>query len=366
MINKHSIHTSYKTLWQKRRRSTAMTALPLLSLMIVATLTAATHTQLASAGDYIQRPEAKALMAELQEEHAFKEQELIKIFSKAERKESILEAMQRPAEKTKTWGEYRDIFITPSSIKKGIAFWEKHKASIQEASECYGIPPEIIVAIIGVETRYGQNKGRYRVLDALSTLAFDYPPRSKFFYKELREFILLTRESTIDPLTVKGSYAGAMGFPQFIPSSYRNFSVDFDKSGSTDLINSPKDAIGSVGRYFNLHGWLTGEAVLLPAKPKAKAGLKKGDLDDIANNSLSPNTPFNEIEARGLSIIKTHASGSVRNEDSQKGLLMELEGKNGLEHWVGLHNFYVITRYNHSRLYAMAVYQLGQEIKAQL
>lgn len=318
------------------------------------------------AGDFVDQPKVQSLIKELSEKHAFKEQVLIDIFTQAEHKQSIIDAMTRPAEKTKTWGEYRDIFISTSGIKNGVKFWEKHRTAIQKASEQYGIPPEIIVAIIGVETRYGQNRGSYRVIDALSTLAFNYPPRSRFFYKELKEYLILSQEAGLDVLTTKGSYAGAMGYPQFIPSSYRNYAIDFDNNGSIDLVNSPEDAIGSVANYFDVHGWVTDEEVLLKATPQRQDTQKNTppaplNLDKIANNSLSPNITIADIESHGLKVLHPE-----HIDTAEKGVLMELQGKQGIEHWVGLHNFYVITRYNHSRLYAMAVYQLSQAIKAKI
>lgn len=341
----------FRNSWSSTTLKTRLTLIPLL----LAWLTSSTTF----AGDYLERPELNTLIKELKEEHEFKEQELRALFAKANRQESIIKAMKRPAEKTKTWAEYRKIFITPKSVKNGKAFWEKHSAAIKEASECYGVPEEIIVAIIGVETRYGQNRGSYRVLDALSTLAFDYPPRSDFFYKELRQFVILTRETGIDATSVKGSYAGAMGYPQFIPSSYRNFAVDFDKNGTIDLVSSPTDAIGSVANYFKVHGWMSEQPVVVPAqREQGKKASKASDVSDLVNRSLKPDVALTEIESRGF---------SIGNEESQpfkdkKGTFMELEGQNGTEHWVGLHNFYVITRYNHSRLYAMAVYQLSKEL----
>ena len=208
--------------------------------------------------------------------------------------------------------------------------------------------PEVIVAIIGVETSYGRNKGNYRVIDALATLSFDYPKRSVFFTKQLENFLLLCVEQNQDPLTLKGSYAGAMGYGQFIPSSYRSYAVDFDGDGFSDIWNNKTDAIGSVANYFSRHGWKVGEEVIVPAS------FSKG-YDSSLVNKLKLNKTIGELGVLGFSpaqILPTEF----------KALPVLLKGMNGEEFWLGLHNFYVITRYNHSHLYAMAVHELSQLI----
>ena len=302
------------------------------------------------AGDYIQRPEFISLLNELEAEHSYNRFDLIKLFSDVERKDSILKAISRPAEKTKTWAEYRDIFLTSSRVKKGLIFWRQHENTLAKASKEFGIPSEIIVAIIGVETRYGSNRGSYRVIDALSTLAFDYPPRAKFFRNELIEFLHLNKFAGIDTATAKGSYAGAMGYPQFIPSSYRHYAVDYDKDGKTDLINNPTDAIGSVANYFKSHGWQTDKPVTTRAKLTASANLTE------FNGKLKPKFNVGDFRRKGL-------IADTKTDDKEPATAMKLKGKKGVEYWLGLSNFYVITRYNHSKLYAMAVYQLSEEIR---
>ncbi len=293
---------------------------------------------------------AKQFVAEVAKEHNFNETELAEWFGSAAKKQSILDAISRPAEKRLTWAQYRKIFVTKSRIKKGVDFWEKNKETLAKVEQEFGVPAEIIVAIIGVETRYGQNKGSYRVIDALSTLAFDYPPRSKFFRKELKEFLLLSREQKQNPLELVGSYAGAMGYGQFIPSSYRAYAIDYDKDGFADIWNNTDDAIGSVANYFKRHGWKSDQDVAVRSK------IAKDKDESLINKSLKPSLTLDALSKKGFTPVK-----SVKNKGNATA--MRLQGEWGAEFWLGLHNFYVITRYNHSRLYAMAVWQLSQEIE---
>ncbi|WP_439133530.1 lytic murein transglycosylase B [Pseudomaricurvus sp.] len=302
-----------------------------------------------SAANYADDSGATAFIDQMVKDYGFSEDELKGWLSQAEKKQSILDAISRPAEKTKTWAEYRKIFVTSSRVSKGVDFWQENSEALTKAETTYGVPAEIIVAIIGVETRYGQYMGSYRVIDALSTLAFDYPPRSPFFTKELREFLILTREQNRDPLSLKGSYAGAMGFGQFMPSSYRAYAADFDDDGFIDIWENRKDAIGSVANYFVRHGWKKDEPVVVRAR--TRAGYDKS----VLNDSLKPLHTVASLEEKGFTPVT-----SLPGKD--KATAIELEGEHGTEFWMGLNNFYVITRYNHSRLYAMAVYQLSQEI----
>ncbi|NOX42436.1 MAG: lytic murein transglycosylase B [Gammaproteobacteria bacterium] len=282
--------------------------------------------------------------------HKFNGPELAKLLGHGELKTNIIDAMNKPAE-GKPWYQYREIFIKPARVEGGVTFWKQNEDVLQRAEAKYGVPAEYIVAIIGVETRYGANTGSYRVLDALMTLAFNYPKRGKFFRKELEQYLLLTREEKIDPLSVKGSYAGAMGKPQFISSSYRHYAVDFDNDGKRDLLTNIEDVIGSVANYFSEHRWVPGQSVVSRVKvtgSKYKALLKQG---------LKPKTPIKRFSDFGVTV-------SDDIPDKLTGALIELELKTGQEYWVGLQNFYVITRYNRSQLYAMAVYQLSQQIRA--
>ena len=304
--------------------------------------------QEAVAHGYGDHPRAQQFISEMGEE-GFDEGEIRTILRSAERQESILKAISRPAEKRLNWGEYRNIFLKDKRINQGVEFWEKHKETLQRAEAKYGVPAEIIVAIIGVETRYGRNMGSYRVIDSLATLGFDYPPRGKFFKSQLKEYFYLLRDENVDPFSLKGSYAGAMGFGQFIPSSFRSFAVDFDGDGKKDIWNNPVDAIGSVANYFNAHGWKAGEPV------RSNVVMRKVADETWINAALKPKVTLSEWSQRG---IKTRQGLNV----DDKATLLRLEAKGEFQHWFGLHNFYVITRYNHSRLYAMAVYELSQAV----
>ena len=299
------------------------------------------------AGDYEQSPLASEFVEEMTRDYGFAAEQLQELFTKVERKQAILDAISRPAEKVKPWKDYRPIFITDARIKRGIEFWKNNEAALARAEAEYGVPAQFIVAIIGVETMYGGNTGSYRVMDALSTLAFDYPPRAPFFRKELREFLLLTREEQVDPISLTGSYAGAMGLPQFMPSSFRAYAVDFDHDGHINIWNNPNDAIGSVANYFKVHGWLPGEAV---AKVAAVAGER---VDEGLSPGLDPVKNIGELRELGWSTAEALS-------DDMPVTAFRLEGAEGDEYWLGLPNFFVITRYNRSVMYAMAVNQLAE------
>ena len=295
-------------------------------------------------------PNIKGFINDMVSKHGFNEAELKSVFSDTKRSNSILEAISRPAEKKLTWGEYRKIFLDNNRITSGVDFWKTHRAELERAYQIYGVEPEIIVAIIGIETRYGRITGKHRVIDALSTLAFYYPKRSKFFSGQLVEFLLLARQQNFDLFSLTGSYAGAMGIPQFIPSSYRHYAVDFDEDGITDIWSNPVDAIGSVANYFAEHRWKQGGSITIPASVK---------------NDKYRNAPRNKLE-NTLSIYELSDFGVVPSQDidnQSKYSLLELTTAKGEEYWLGMHNFYVITRYNHSHLYAMAAYQLSRKIK---
>lgn len=272
------------------------------------------------------------------------------LLANGRRDNRVIEAYKRPAE-SKPWHAYRKIFLTKKRIKQGLAFWAKHEALLARAEKKYGVPASIIVAIIGVETFYGVYTGKIRVIDALMTLAFHDPKREKFFRRELEEFLLLSTEGSINPLQIQGSYAGAMGIPQFISSSYRAYSVDFDNDGVRDLSGSVADAIGSVGAYLSRHGWrrggvITGRATITNAS--AKAIVKKG---------YKPHMKLSQLQSQGVRGLDGVAADA-------KASLVALDGQDGKEYWIALRNFYAITRYNHSPLYAMAVTQLSREIEA--
>lgn len=294
-------------------------------------------------------PAVDQLMDEMIQEHGFSREQLSQWFAQAERKQAILDAISRPAERVKPWKEYRPIFMTEARINQGVQFWKKHQAALARAEQEYGVPAQFIVAIIGVETFYGRNTGNYRVIDALSTLGFDYPPRQPFFRQQLKEFLLLTRAEQIDPLSLKGSYAGAMGLPQFMPSSFRAYAVDFDHDGHIDIWNNPVDAIGSVASYFKQHGWRAGEGVSVQAEI---TGIR---FDEGLTQGLEPTRSAIELRRFGWTPVTP-----IPNDTPI--LAFRLEGAQGDEYWMGLPNFYVITRYNRSVMYAMAVQQLAEAL----
>lgn len=304
-----------------------------------------------SATNYAESPATLAVVEELVQEEGFDRAELITLFTQVERKESILKAMSRPAEKTKAWYEYRKIFVTDKREREGVEFFAKHKQTFLRAEQEFGVPAEIILSIMGVETYYGRITGSYRVMDALSTLAFDYPKRSVFFTKELKSYLILSREQGVNPLDIKGSYAGAMGYGQFMPSSYRAYAIDFDDDGKIDIWNNPVDAIGSVANYFKQHGWKPGETVVVAATVEGTVS------EDLFNDGLKPKKTLDDYAQIGISVARPPELPLDPNAPAT-AIKFELEGS--YEHWLGLHNFYVITRYNHSSMYAMSVYQLSQ------
>ncbi|MDO7904209.1 lytic murein transglycosylase B [Pseudomonas sp. K1(2024)] len=305
--------------------------------------------QQADAGDYDGSPQVAEFVGEMVRDYGFASEQLTAVFHEVQRKQAILDAISRPAERVKPWKDYRPMFISDARIARGVDFWRQHEAVLARAEQEYGVPAQYIVSIIGVETFFGRNTGNYRVIDALSTLGFDYPPRADFFRKELREFLLLAREEQLDPLTLKGSYAGAMGLPQFMPSSFRNYAVDFDHDGHINIWTNPDDAIGSVASYFKRHGWVAGEPVV------SRAEVSGPRVDEGVTQGIEPVKTVGELRALGWS-----SHDALR--DDQPVTAFRLEGDNGPEYWMGLKNFYAITRYNRSVMYAMAVHQLSQQL----
>ena len=295
------------------------------------------------------RPEVKKFIDTMVSKHNYSRRDLKRVLGEAQSQESILEAISKPAERTKSWDEYRAIFVTEKRITAGAEFWREHQAELKRISDETGVPCEILVGIIGVETYFGRITGSYRVLDALATLAFDYPPRAKFFRRELEEFLLLVREERIEASGATGSYAGAMGAPQFMPSSFRAYAVDSSADGKRDIWTDWSDVIGSVANYFVAHGWQQSKEVV------ARASLTNVWQGDIPDNSLHPAETVSSLSRQGV----LFATDMPNDHESQ---LLLLNGPDGDEYWVGFHNFFVITRYNRSVMYALAVHQLGQEI----
>lgn len=319
-----------------------------------------------AAQDYSQRPDVKQFINEMHRKHKYDRKQLQQLMQGVVQQTTALEAIARPAEGVLTWGKYRKIFMTEKRIEQGVEFWKNNVQLLSRAEKKYGVPAEYIVAIIGVETFYGKRAGNYPVLDALTSLGFDYPlenttrerrdRREKFFRKELAHFLLMSREEKFDPRQVKGSYAGAMGMPQFIPSSFRSYAVDFDGNGVRDFWNGSADSIGSVANYFKRHGWKKGAPVIGEASLRAGA-----DGEALGSKKMKPHTTIAEYKKRGVNMPNNLANVIT---DEQLASLLKLQGEAGEEYWLALHNFYVITRYNHSPLYALAVHQLSQAVSA--
>ena len=303
------------------------------------------------AGDYAENVTAQKFFEEMEKRHNFDDSELRKLFSRVYRDQRILDLMLKPAEKRLAWREYRKIFLDNVRIRNGIKFWDENERVISDAADRYGVPGEIIVAIIGVETRYGKVTGNHRVISALSTLAFDYPPRSRFFRNELESFLLLTREENKSPLELKGSYAGAMGYGQFMPSSYRAYAVDSDGDGKRDIWNSRADAIGSVANYLSAHNWEKGAGVAT----RVQLDSDSRELPENLFSDIRPNLTGSQLLKKGFKVPSTYLEKTVA--------LIRLRSDAESEYWLGEWNFYVITRYNRSPMYAMAVLQLAQALK---
>lgn len=305
----------------------------------------------ALASGYDRRPEVREFIREMVERHGFVEHELSFLFSRAIRREPILQAISPPGPgRGRSWNEYRGLFVNARQIRGGAAFWSAHRRTLARAAREYGVPEEIIVAIIGIETLYGRNMGRWRVVDALTTLAFDYPPRAPFFRSELEKYLVFARDEGFDVFSVRGSYAGAIGIPQFMPSSHLAYAVDFDGDGTIDLRGSPVDAIGSVANFLKAHGWRPGETILLPASVSGEGWRA------VSDGSVLPRFPLADIRNAGVAF-----SGG---DPAAQGIVIELSNRDApAEFRVGLQNFYVLTRYNRSSFYASAVHDLATELR---
>lgn len=311
------------------------------------------HNVMQMGGDFANNPNAQQFIDKMVNKHGFDRQQLQEILSQAKRLDSVLRLMDNQAPTTSVkppsgpngaWLRYRKKFITPDNVQNGVVFWNQYEDALNRAWQVYGVPPEIIVGIIGVETRWGGVMGKTRILDALATLSFNYPRRAEYFSGELETFLLMARDEQDDPLNLKGSFAGAMGYGQFMPSSYKQYAVDFSGDGHINLWD-PVDAIGSVANYFKAHGWVKGDQVAVMANGQAP-GLPNGfktrySISQLAAAGLTPQQPLG---------------------NHQQASLLRLDVGTGYQYWYGLPNFYTITRYNHSTHYAMAVWQLGQAV----
>lgn len=311
------------------------------------------HNVMQMGGDFANNPNAQQFIDKMVNKHGFDRQQLQEILSQAKRLDSVLRLMDNQAPTTSVkppsgpngaWLRYRKKFITLDNVQNGVVFWNQYEDALNRAWQVYGVPPEIIVGIIGVETRWGRVMGKTRILDALATLSFNYPRRAEYFSGELETFLLMARDEQDDPLNLKGSFAGAMGYGQFMPSSYKQYAVDFSGDGHINLWD-PVDAIGSVANYFKAHGWVKGDQVAVMANGQAP-GLPNGfktkySISQLAAAGLTPQQPLG---------------------NHQQASLLRLDVGTGYQYWYGLPNFYTITRYNHSTHYAMAVWQLGQAV----
>lgn len=311
------------------------------------------HNVMQMGGDFANNPNAQQFIDKMVNKHGFDRQQLQEILSQAKRLDSVLRLMDNQAPTTSVkppsgpngaWLRYRKKFITPDNVQNGVVFWNQYEDALNRAWQVYGVPPEIIVGIIGVETRWGRVMGKTRILDALATLSFNYPRRAEYFSGELETFLLMARDEQDDPLNLKGSFAGAMGYGQFMPSSYKQYAVDFSGDGHINLWE-PVDAIGSVANYFKAHGWVKGDQVAVMANGQAP-GLPNGfktkySISQLAAAGLTPQQPLG---------------------NHQQASLLRLDVGTGYQYWYGMPNFYTITRYNHSTHYAMAVWQLGQAV----
>ncbi len=311
------------------------------------------HNVMQMGGDFANNPNAQQFIDKMVNKHGFDRQQLQEILSQAKRLDSVLRLMDNQAPTTSVkppsgpngaWLRYRKKFITPDNVQNGVVFWNQYEDALNRAWQVYGVPPEIIVGIIGVEARWGRVMGKTRILDALATLSFNYPRRAEYFSGELETFLLMARDEQDDPLNLKGSFAGAMGYGQFMPSSYKQYAVDFSGDGHINLWD-PVDAIGSVANYFKAHGWVKGDQVAVMANGQAP-GLPNGfktkySISQLAAAGLTPQQPLG---------------------NHQQASLLRLDVGTGYQYWYGLPNFYTITRYNHSTHYAMAVWQLGQAV----
>lgn len=319
---------------------------PLLLLAFIQT----SHADGLPASRLSERQDVQAFIAEMVKKHDWDRQYLVDLFDATNLRPAIVGALDKPST-SRAWFQFHPNFLTPQKTRSGVAFWRKHAAWLTMAQEKYGVPEEVIVAIIGVETDYGRQLGRYRAMDALATIAFGYPRRSDYFRQELEQLLLLAREENVDPLDLQSSYAGALGWPQFMPGSFRNFAVDFDGDGKRDIWRNPADVIGSVAYYFAKFGWQRDGLIAVEANADRSA------VDALAADKFSLNHSVADLKALGITAQQAVAG-------DQKALVFNLETAPGeFQPWIGLNNFYVITRYNKSINYAQAVFRLSQLLR---
>lgn len=297
----------------------------------------------------ISRPEVRNFITYMVDQHQYEMNELERVFSQADFRPDILKLISTPASAI-TWDEYRKRFVNMQRIRGGINFWNKYASELEQARKIYGVPEEIIVAIIGIETAYGSSTGTYRIIDALTTLAFDFPRRADYFREELEQYLLLAREQKFSLLDIKGSYAGAIGIPQFMPGSYRRYAVDFNHDGKIDLSGSAADAIGSVGNYLKEYGWEAGKPIAVRAR------IRSENFQKFLDAGIEPLHSVKKLREAGIIPLDSIT-------DNTLSALLELNNQGNRQFWLGLRNFYVITRYNRSIFYAMSVFELARAIR---
>ncbi|HAT7768929.1 TPA: lytic murein transglycosylase B [Legionella pneumophila] len=299
---------------------------------------------------FTKRKDVQSFINMMVKDYHFNRNQLTAVMNQVKLQPQVIESMEKPYEK-KSWDVYRELFLTPKRLKNGIQFWAENQKTLEKVQRRYGVSPEIIIAILGVETSYGERQGEYRVLDTLATLAFNYPKRSPFFTKELKEFFLLCREQHVSPTQYKGSYAGAIGKPQFMPSSYRYYAVDFNINGRRDLVNDNADSIASIANYLHKHGWKLNQGIAQPAK------ISGWRYKQLRMNPKTANYRYSQLISYGVKPIT-----ASQNHPPRAGVI-ELVTRKGKEYWIAYPNFFVITRYNSSPQYALAVYLLSQQLK---
>lgn len=301
---------------------------------------------------FSERKDVQAFIQEMVGDYKFDRKKLNRLFGEVKERPKVISKIQHPYEEETQWFEYKKHFLDEDRIQKGVEFWKKYKRTLKRAEKMYGVPASVIVAIVGVESNYGEYLGEFRVIDSLSNLAFNDLPRHKFFRSELIEFLLVCREKNIDPLIPVGSYAGAIGQPQFMPSSFRKVAVDFSHSGRIDLTNDNADVIGSIAKYLNENGWERGGKILISLSKKNQSNLR----DDLPVNLLKENFELDDVFSGGIfSLVGIDKKDHVG--------IIKLFDDDGLRYWLGLHNMYVITRYNTHIQYGMAVYELSKAIE---
>jgi membrane-bound lytic murein transglycosylase B len=331
-----------------------MSAVPRLLALLLTLLAAGALAEEDDAADsYAQRADVAGFIRELVERHAFEAEELRFVFERARREDAVLAAMRAQPQQAESWEAYRALFVNQRNLRAGLAFWQAHRQALARAHSAYGVPEEIIVAIIGIETFYGRNTGRWRVIDALATLAFDYPPRAPFFRGELENYLLFAREQELDVFSVKGSYAGAIGIPQFMPGSYLRYAVDFDGDGAIDLRSNPVDAIGSVGNFLARHGWERGAPVQRGARVTGT------DHETLVGGNPLPRHTLEDLAKAGVEM-----RGAPLPADTRAVLLRLQTPERPADFRIGLQNFYVLTRYNRSVFYALSVAELAEQLRA--